>query len=103
MSSKPTAAEHAKATDLFVKAVLSPIAEAAPFSLSFRYDGKEALPFLPRWKTARAPATTNGQATVHSVTLNDPNGGLQCRCEITTYADFPAVEWVVSFKSIGSA
>jgi len=105
MSSKPTAAEQARAIDWFAKAFLSPLtgAEAAPFPVSFGYDGQKSSALLPSWRVDRAPVTINDQATGHVVTLSDPNSGVQCRCEITTYADFPAVEWVVSFKNTGAA
>lgn len=29
--------------------------------------------------------------------------GLQCRCEVTTFTDFPAVEWVAYLKNTGKA
>jgi len=32
----------------------------------------------------------------------DPSSELECRCEITQYADFPAVEWILYFKNCGS-
>ena len=38
-----------------------------------------------------------------TLTLTDPETGLECRCEITAYADFPAVEWVVYFRNTGAA
>ena len=35
------------------------------------------------------------------LTLTDPKTGLQCRCEVTVFDDFPAIEWVLYFKNNG--
>jgi alpha-galactosidase len=105
MSNRPTTAEQAKAIDWFAEAFLSPLdgCEFVRFPVSFRYDGRESAALLRDWQVDRAPAVTRDRVTRHTLTLSDPGSGLQCRCEVTTYDDFPAVEWVAYFRNAGAA
>ena len=73
------------------------------FPVSFRYDDKEPAAFLPDWQTQWATGTTANGATPHTATLTDPKTGLECRCEVTTFAGLAALEWVVYFKNTGTA
>ncbi|MCC7353751.1 MAG: alpha-galactosidase [Anaerolineae bacterium] len=74
----------------------------AHFAVSFRYDDREAATILPDWQAEWTDAAPADGATRHTVTLTDPKTGLQCRCEVTTFADYPAVEWVAHFKNTGT-
>jgi alpha-galactosidase len=71
------------------------------FPLSFRYGGRESSALLrdcaAEW---RASDAVDG-ATVQTLSLADPGSGLRVRCEVTVFADFPAVEWVAYFENAG--
>ncbi len=62
---------------------------------------RESLSMLNDWTVRREPARSEQGITYETVILTDPQTGLECRCEIKAYADFPAVEWVVYFKNTG--
>ena len=76
---------------------------AARFPVSFDYGGRASASLLGGWTARREPTGTRPGATYETITLTDPETGLECRCEITVYAGFPAVEWVVYFKNTGAA
>jgi alpha-galactosidase len=73
------------------------------FPLSFHYGGDEPPGSAPLndWTVRRGPARPEQGVTCHTVVLADPRTGLECRCEIKAYTDFPAVEWVVYFRNAG--
>jgi len=85
--------------------------EHARFPLSFRYGDQESAQLLKGWRAERtedvsAPGRSLGTTTLvtrKTVTFTDPQTGLQCRCELTQFSDFPAVEWVAYFKNTGHA
>jgi len=58
---------------------------------------------LESWTECKEPAQLAEGFTVETIILADPLTGLECRCEIRAYSDFPAVEWVVYFKNTGAA
>lgn len=68
------------------------LGQAAPFS--FRYGGKESEQFLGGWQAQR---NQNG------VTWTDPATGLRVVWQTRRFADFPAVEWVLTFENTGQA
>lgn len=103
MSSKATAEELAAATRWTADSFQSPGGEPTRFPLSFRYGDKESASLLKGWKVQRTTAAAEAGMKRETVTLTDPQTGLQCRCEITTFADFPAVEWVAYLKNTGAA
>lgn len=79
-----------------------------PFS--FVYDGKSSADLLPTWKVKEkiqmvlASGSTSAEADKNwEVTYTDPASGLEVRVAGKTFADFPAVEWVLHFKNTGSA
>jgi alpha-galactosidase len=85
------------------------------FPVSFRYGEAppsgggpaEARSSLNAWSVRRTPAQSEAAGTgervaeAFSLVLTHPHTGLECRCEIKVYVDFPGVEWVVYFKNIG--
>jgi alpha-galactosidase len=80
-----------------------PAALSADIPFSFTYGGKPSSQLLPNWKLSRtkSPAADGAQRDV--VTYADPDTGLEIACETTTFADFPAVEWVLHLRNTGSA
>ena len=47
--------------------------------------------------------TLDEYRTSHVLTYTDQETGLQIRCEAIEYSDFPALEWVLRFKNVGSS
>lgn len=72
-----------------------------PFSFMVG-NGDSAAVFRPAGVRWQAPAPAGGAST-RTMTLDDPATGLECRCEMVEYADFPAVEWVLHLKNTGTA
>ena len=75
--------------------------DPACFPISFCYGDQESAALLPGWAAERSAATSKEGITRETITLTDPATGLQLRCEVTTFADYPAVEWVAYFKNTG--
>lgn len=78
---------------------LSP--EVYRFPLSFRYRKQESATILAKWKIQRDQSQSRDDVNIATITLTDPDTGLQCRCEVTTFTNFPAVEWVAYLKNTG--
>ena len=77
------------------------LSKQAPFS--FVFGGKSSLEFLTTWKeTVTSEAPANGKER-HLITCMDPVSGMEVRCELTCFTDYPAVEWVLLFKNAGTA
>ena len=72
-----------------------------PFS--FVYAGKSSREFLAGWKLTDQSETLDPQRTRRTLTWTDPAGGLELRCVLVAYADFPAVEWTLHFRNTGAA
>jgi alpha-galactosidase len=68
-----------------------------PFS--FFYDGKPSTELLQRWPISRDTQKLDAQRTEHTLIYTDPAGGLQVRCVLIEYHDFPTVEWTLYFKN----
>lgn len=83
---------------------------AAPFS--FVFDGRPSSELLKEWKQERSArewvdAGPSGQETAHgktehTLTWTDVASGLQLRCVVVRYHDFPTVEWTLYFKNTGT-
>ena len=72
-----------------------------PFS--FKYDGKPSAEFLQAWKRTEELPSTTGRRHKQTITWLDPASRLQLTCELTTFDDFPAVEWLLRFRNTGDA
>jgi alpha-galactosidase len=72
-------------------------AAAVPFS--FTYDARPSGELLPAWKMERAKARPG--ETARTLTWDDTVTGLRVRAEVKTFADLPAVEWVLRFENRG--
>jgi alpha-galactosidase len=68
---------------------------------SFRYGGQESSKLLKTWKLTRDSKQASDGITPHQLQWLDPATGLQVTCELNSYTDFPAAEWVVRFKNTG--
>ncbi len=95
----PASAADRASLERFVAARVDK-AGAPPFS--FIYGGKPSKELLPKWKMTDGSEPAAGGAAKTVVYL-DPATGLRLTAVYTTYADSPAVEWVLRFKNEGKA
>ena len=72
-----------------------------PFS--FVYNNKPSAELLATWPAQRTTKKLDSQRTQHTVEYSDPNSGLKVLCDGISYADYPAIEWVVKFRNEGSS
>ena len=80
----------------FVKGVLPPF--------SFDYGGKPSRQFIRNWRyTATQVKADDANEQRYLYTYTEPTGGLKVECEVKTFADFNAVEWVLRFHNMGKA
>jgi alpha-galactosidase len=74
----------------FVKAKIPPF--------SFIYDGKDSRTFITSWKyNAEKQLSSDPDLEKFLYTYSDIQSGLEVKCFVTVYKDFPAVEWVLKF------
>jgi len=71
-----------------------------PFS--FVYAGRPSAELLKGWKAEHNSQKLDPQRTEHDIVYTDPVTGLQVRCVIIEYHDFPTVEWTLYFRNAGS-
>lgn len=89
----PTSGEMTTAAAWFAQAGSNP-------PLSFCYDDHPSAELLPCWE-ARVTEEQQESRQVRTVCRRDPATGLEMRCELTLFTDFPAVEWIVHFRNTG--
>ena len=70
-----------------------------PFS--FFYDGKPSMELLEHWQVRQDMQKLDAQRTEHTLVYTDSESGLQIRCVLIEYHDFPTVEWTLYFKNTG--
>ena len=68
------------------------ISSAVPFS--FVYGGVSSASLLKNWPAQVEPEKSVGGKIQRTITYTDPKTGLELRCEVTSFVDSPAVEWV---------
>ena len=71
-----------------------------PFS--FKYDGNPSDQFLDDWNFSTR-VTLSNKITIRTNNYEDPKTGLAIECEIKTYADHAAVDWVFRLSNRGNA
>jgi alpha-galactosidase len=82
-------------------AAASPL-ETFPPPFSFVYDGKKSPDLLPVWQSRVVDAGSDAVAARRHVIYLDPATKLEVRVEVTSYNDFPAVEWLLRFRNTGA-
>ncbi len=71
-----------------------------PFS--FHYGGVPSRNFLNTWPLEVHDATHVAEGvTQQDLLWQAPDSGLQVRCEVTRYENFPMIEWIVWFENAG--
>ncbi len=93
----PTQA-HAESPD-WVKGLFGQ--NGAPFS--FVLDGKPSAVIMPKWSDAKKTAKEDVAGVPRTITYTTEVSGLEVRCEVTEYSDFPAVAWTICFANRGKA
>ena len=73
---------------------------APPFS--FCYDGQQVTEALREWRTDSVVRELDDSRIERILTYTDSNTGLEARCVVIEYSNFPAVEWVISFEHNGN-
>ncbi|MDP4268562.1 MAG: alpha-galactosidase [Bacteroidota bacterium] len=75
--------------------------DALPFS--FTYEGISSDKFLAKCKMQFQSKGLSNDRKQEVRIYTDPVSGLEVRCEMVRYADYPAVEWVVYLKNTGKS
>jgi len=78
---------------------ISGINAEAPFS--FVYDGQASEKLLVKWPKTVESKKLDAARTQQTLTWTDPKTGLEVRCVVVDYADYPVVEWTVYFTNKG--
>jgi alpha-galactosidase len=68
---------------------------------SCAYGGNPLAKLAGEWRIERSSKKLDAKQTERTVTYTDPKTGLAVCCIGVEFADFPAVEWVVSFRNTG--
>jgi alpha-galactosidase len=78
---------------------LVPRTSDLPFA--FRYGGTSSDELLATWPRTVAREQLDPQRTQHTIIWSEPGPGLEVRCVVVEYADFPALEWTLYFRHVG--
>ncbi len=70
--------------------------------ISFLLDGKRSTDILKSWTIVRNPVQSENGKHTQTVLLRDPKTQIEIACEITTFAEFPAVDWLMRVTNKGS-
>jgi alpha-galactosidase len=77
--------------------------DAGELPISFLYGDRAAAELIKSWPCERSSRTMDARRTEHIVSYRDPVTGLVVRGEAIEYADFPAIEWVITLENTGAA
>jgi alpha-galactosidase len=75
----------------------------APYPFSFIYGKRSSNELMAGWSAHRRSEPLDADRARSVTTWTDPQTGLQVEWQVTRFADFPAVEWVLWFNNGGSA
>lgn len=75
-------------------------AAASPV-FSFSYKDRPFEKWLGEWEVKTEDAVSDQPCSKHTIVFTDPKTKLEVRCAAVEYADFPAVEWVVTLRNGG--
>jgi len=74
----------------------------ADLPFSFVYDGKHSSEFISDWRRETQEEEIDPTKRRRTLTLTDPNTGLEIRAVATIYTDTPGVDWTLYFTNKGS-
>ena len=75
---------------------------AANLPFSFQYGGKPSSTLTISWKREVTERKLGSGRVERTISLIDPATELEVRCVATQFEDFPAVEWVLTFRNRGT-
>ncbi len=97
---EPTATEMAHSA-AWIEEHLGRDAPRPPFS--FVYCEKASADLLPTWERTQTTTELDRRRTQRTVRYSDAETGMEVRCEVVAYTDYPGVEWTVYFSNQGDA
>jgi alpha-galactosidase len=69
----------------------------------FTYNNVSSATFLPTWGFSRTSTVLDPNRTQWTLVYTEPgNGPLKVTCQVIEYHDYPAVDWTIYFKNIGT-
>ena len=92
--------EEMSASKKWIMANFGPEVSVLPFS--FKYGGESSADLLKNWKLERTSKELDEYRTQHTLTYTDSRTGLEVRCVVVVWKDYPTVEWTVYFKNEGT-
>ncbi len=81
---------------------LRQIDRSSTLPYAFLYDGAASDAILRTYHSRMEAERLDTDRTRYTRTWEQPQGSLEIRCVAVDYADFPAVEWTLYFKNVGS-
>ncbi len=75
----------------------------AKMPFSFVYDGQASDKLLTGFSKKTHTKKLDAERRQRTITWTDPKTGLEVRCVVVDYADYPAVEWTVYFRNTGTS
>ena len=81
---------------------LRPIDRSSTLPYAFLYDGAASDAILRTFDSRMETERLDANRTRYTRTWKQPQSNLEIRCVAVDYADFPAVEWTLYFKNVGS-
>ncbi|MBX7237058.1 MAG: alpha-galactosidase [Caldilineales bacterium] len=76
-------------------------ADLSCLPISFRYGDRDSTAVFQAARARLEAIRVTDAGEVRTILVEDPETGLECRCQITEYTSFPAAEWVVRLKNNG--
>ena len=77
-------------------------AESPEPTFSFLYGGQPSTDLLPTWDLERTEEELDEHRVQRTLSYTDSKTGLQVRCVLVIWNNYPTVEWTVYFKNNGN-
>ncbi|MFI5380687.1 MAG: alpha-galactosidase [Tepidisphaerales bacterium] len=71
----------------------------ATLPFSFTYGGRPSAELLAGWPRKDEAGAADGGRNLRTITWIDPVTGLEVRCAIVEYREFPTIEWTIQFRN----
>ncbi|MCB9153726.1 MAG: alpha-galactosidase [Caldilineae bacterium] len=71
------------------------------FPVSFRHGDHPSAELMQNWTVRKDLPWIADGTTTDRIVFTDALSGLECRCEVKVYADYPALEWVAHLSNTG--
>ena len=77
------------------------LADSEQLPFSFVYGGRPSSELIGAWKRTVEEKTIDAAKVQRTLTLDDPDTGLQVRAMFTIYTDTPGIDWTLYFTNKG--